>query len=247
MSAPARASELAPALAEPVPSTTSIASVARSGPARVLIPGTWRTFENREVLRGMGLRWDPPTHAWHGQLTPHERTVLRERFGIAIRPVVALEAFPVEEATSPVPVMEPPCRPKPPRGPSPSFSTPSNLPPRAHDGSRTRAEARILLKPGVPDPDDQESGFAGDDGRVYSWWDVTSGLPDDSREEDERRAERRLRDLRGRVKAARALVSATQDLASTLANNPWNAAAFYARFGVTAGQLRDGIPPSARV
>src|SRR5208283_323314 len=37
----------------------------------------------------------------------------------------------------------------------------------------------------------------------------TSGLTDDSREADERAADRTLRDLRGRVKAARAAVSTT--------------------------------------
>jgi hypothetical protein len=35
--------------------------------------------------------------------------------------------------------------------------------------------------------------------RSFSLLEVTSGLPDDSREEDERAAEQRLRDLRGRV------------------------------------------------
>ena len=41
----------------------------------------------------------------------------------------------------------------------------------------------------------------------FSLLDITSGLPDDSREGKEREAERRLRDLPGRVKAARAVVA----------------------------------------
>ena len=38
--------------------------------------------------------------------------------------------------------------------------------------------------------------------RQFAVDEITSGLPDDSREEDERQEERRLRDLRGRVRAA---------------------------------------------
>jgi hypothetical protein len=69
--------------------------------------------------------------------------------------------------------------------------------------------------------------------RQFSAWETTSGLPDDSREEDERVEARRLRDLRARVKAARAVVSATHGLAETLASDWRKAAAFYARFGIT--------------
>ena len=93
--------------AEPVP-TTSPARVGRSG--RVLIPGTDRTFEQRDVLRGMGLRWDPPTHAWHGSLSQGEVDHLRRALGIAVRPVVTLESFPEPPAVA---------HEEPPRGPSP--------------------------------------------------------------------------------------------------------------------------------
>jgi hypothetical protein len=72
-------------------------------------------------------------------------------------------------------------------------------------------------------------------------WETTSGLPDDSREEDERREARRLRDLRGRVKAARALVSRTPGLAAILAEDWRRAAMFNARFGLTAPQLVQGV------
>jgi hypothetical protein len=68
---------------------------------------------------------------------------------------------------------------------------------------------------------------------------VASGLPDDSREEDERREARQLRDLRGRVKAARAIVTATPGLAETLACDWVKAACFYARFGITERMFRD--------
>ena len=72
-------------------------------------------------------------------------------------------------------------------------------------------------------------------------WETTSGLPDDSREEDERQEERWLRDLRGRVKAARALVSCTLGLAEKLARDWRKAARFYDRFGVTESQFLHGV------
>jgi hypothetical protein len=70
---------------------------------------------------------------------------------------------------------------------------------------------------------------------------VTTGFPDDSREEDERMAERRLRDLRSRVKMARAVVSTTPGLAEILARDWRRAARFYARFGITEAMFRHGV------
>ena len=73
---------------------------------------------------------------------------------------------------------------------------------------------------------------------------MTSGLPDDSRDADEREAERQLRDLRGRVKRARAVIAATPGLAATLASDPRRAAMFYARFGVTGELVQKGVGPT---
>jgi hypothetical protein len=87
------------------------------------------------------------------------------------------------------------------------------------------------------DADEVEFG-----GRQFGYYEITSGLPDDSWEEDERQEERRLRNLRGRVKAARAVVAQTSGLDETLATDGWKAAGFYARFGITEGQFRDGVP-----
>ena len=78
--------------------------------------------------------------------------------------------------------------------------------------------------------------------RRFSLLELTSGLPDDSREADERAAEWRLRDLRARVKHARAVVVTTPGLATTLATDSQKAASFYARFGITETQLRHGVP-----
>lgn len=69
---------------------------------------------------------------------------------------------------------------------------------------------------------------------------ITGGLPDDSREEDERQEERRLRDLRGRVKHARAVVVTTPGLAEILASDWQRASGFYARFGIAEKMFRHG-------
>ncbi len=82
--------------------------------------------------------------------------------------------------------------------------------------------------------------------RRFSLLEITSGLPDDSREADERAAERRVRDLRGRVKAARAVVATTPGLAETLARDWQKAARFYARFGISETQFRHGVRETAR-
>ena len=71
------------------------------------------------------------------------------------------------------------------------------------------------------------------------------GLPDDSREEDEREEERRLRDLRGRVKAARAVVASTPGLTDLLRSDWRKAARFHGRFGVTEVLLHHGVPHRA--
>jgi hypothetical protein len=71
---------------------------------------------------------------------------------------------------------------------------------------------------------------------------ITNGLPGDSREAAERAAERRLRHLRGGVKATRAVPAATPGLAETLTRDGRTAGRFDARFGVTEAQVRDGVP-----
>ncbi|NNN17439.1 MAG: hypothetical protein HKL79_03655 [Thermoplasmata archaeon] len=78
--------------------------------------------------------------------------------------------------------------------------------------------------------------------RRFGLMEITSGLPDDSREADEREAERRLRELRGRVKAARALIASIPGLTETLARDWRKAAMFYARLGVTEAMVRHGVP-----
>jgi len=110
--------------------------------------------------------------------------------------------------------------------------------PRFGDYSRTRFESRVAF--GGQDEDAEET--VATPTRQFSLLEITSGLPDDSREADERAAERKLRDLRGRVKAARAVVAATPGLVEVLARDWHKEARFYARFGITESQYRQGIP-----
>jgi hypothetical protein len=152
-----------------------------------------------------------------------QRPLLAQRFGLRPQIVPTIEAF--EAPTS---------APEPPAGPRTSVRA---RPP--HDGSRTRAEARIAFPDAAEDADETES-------RRFSPRETTSGLPDDSREADERLSKRRLRDLRGRVKAARALVANTPGLAEIVASDWRKAARFYARFGVTQAVFRYGVPGFAR-
>src|SRR5271157_2739579 len=82
--------------------------------------------------------------------------------------------------------------------------------------------------------------------RQFSLLEITSGLPDDSREAHERREAGQLHDLRGRVKAARAAISATPGAEEVLRRDLEKAARFYARFGITEAILRHGVPPGDR-
>jgi len=129
-----------------------------------------------------------------------------------------------------------------PQAPRPRGSTPRSYPrPRFGDYSRTRFESRVAF--GGPEEDAEELINAPT--RQFSLLEITSGLPDDSREADERAAERKLREQRGRVKAARAVVSTTPGLADTLARDWQKAARFYEQFGITEKQFRHGVSSNA--
>jgi hypothetical protein len=92
---------------------------------------------------------------------------------------------------------------------------------------------------------DAEDGPIATPARQFSLLEITSGLPDDSREAEEREEERRLRDLRGRVKAARAAISATPGAEEVLRRDWSRATHFYARYGITEAQFRRGVPSDA--
>ena len=61
--------------------------------------------------------------------------------------------------------------------------------------------------------------------------------------EDERRETRRLRDLRGRMKTARAVVSTAPGLSEILRRDWGRAALFYSRFGIAETLYRGGVTP----
>ena len=113
--------------------------------------------------------------------------------------------------------------------------------PRFGDYSRTRFESRVAF--GGPDEDAEGELSLATPTRQFSLLEITSGLPDDCREADERAAERRLRDLRGRVKAARAGISGTPGAEEILRRDWVKAAHFYAAFGITEREFRSGVPP----
>ena len=157
---------------------------------------------------------------------------LREQLHIEVRVFGILERAPKGPA-APKPV---PPRPAPLSATIPSTS--GDRAPRPHDGSRTHLEPRIALPTLGDEPEEFPTA-----GRTFTLWETTSGLPDDSREEDERSVERHLRDLRGRVKRAHAVVATTPRLAETLVGDWRKAARFYARFDITESLFRHGVPP----
>ena len=216
----------------PSTATSPAATAART----VLLPGSPATYANRAALRAIGLRWDPVGHRWHGTTTVERVRELRERLGLVVKCFGDLETPP-----------KGPSAPQPgPTRPEPALSVAAvsdrGREQRAHDGARTRLEARLAI-PRL-DADDEESEIPTAT-RRFSLREITSGLPDDSREEEERREERQLRDLRGRVKAARAVVASTPGLTETLARDWKRAARFFVRYGITEGMFRLGVPSSS--
>ena len=163
------------------------ASDANPFPERtVLLPGSPATYEHRALLRDLGLRWDPENHRWHGSLALSAIRKLREKHGLVVRCFGSLD---------------PPGGPEPPTPSVPSRPmhaalSPARLP-SVRDSSRTRAEARVVYREA-----DEELEEIATPARRFSVLEITSGLPEDSREAEERAAESRLRELRGRVKAS---------------------------------------------
>ncbi|HKM53011.1 MAG TPA: hypothetical protein VJY33_06330 [Isosphaeraceae bacterium] len=156
--------------------------------------------------------------------------------------ISAASATESHETTNPFPdlpaIRGPDARPQPPR---PRGPTARRFPrPRFGDYSRTRFESRVAF--GGPDEDEDAEEFIATPTRRFSLLETTSGLPDDSREADERFAEWRLRDLRGRVKPARAAISSTPGAEEVLRRDWVKAARFYAKFGITEAQFRHGVP-----
>ncbi|MGA8303617.1 MAG: hypothetical protein WB873_08000, partial [Thermoplasmata archaeon] len=101
--------------------------------------------------------------------------------------------------------------------------------------SRTWFESRVLFRDQDEDVDEVAT-----ETRRFILLEITSGLPDDSREADEKQTERRLCDLRARVKVARGLVSITLGLPEILARDWLKAAQYYYRLGISESMFRRG-------
>ena len=201
----------------------------------VLLPGSPATYANRALLKGLGLRWDPEGHRWHGTANAENVRALREQLGLEVRCFGSLEVD-VAAEVAPKPVMPLP-------GTTPRLHSSIEVRDRdparrPHDFSRSSFESRIAFG----GADMAETEEIATPTRQFSIWDITSGLPDDSREEDERREARHLRDLGGRVKHARAKVAATPGLFEALARDWQKAARFYGRFEITERTFRIGVP-----
>jgi hypothetical protein len=112
--------------------------------------------------------------------------------------------------------------------------------PRFGDYSRARLESRVAF--GGPDErEEAEDELIATPTRQFSLLEVTSGLPDDSREADEHATERRLKELRERVEVARTIVATTPGLEAALRRDWRKAALFYGRFGITESSFRLGL------
>ena len=199
----------------------------------VLVRGDQRTFELRERLKAAGLHWLRDARAWSGSV-PCEFVPQMQAEGLQVVPVVpdspqaelgalsghsTLDGHPLDRFAERASV-----------APAPSPKAPLHKP-----RSRTRREAPVKVT-----AEERAEAFLPEHG--WTLQDITANLADDDRAEDERRVERHLRDLRSRVKAVRAKIAADPTIRQTLAINPEKARAFYAIHGVTAAQVRHGVP-----
>ena len=188
----------------------------------VLLPGSPATYEHRLALRELGLRWDPENHRWHGALSSAAIRELRERHGLVVRCFGSLDP-----REGPIPVVPP----------RPMRAVPSRTQLAAlRNSSRTRAEAQVVYREADEDAEEIATPT-----QRFSLLDITSGLPDDSREAEEREVEWRLRDLRGQVKAARAVIARRPGLFELLARDPEKSRLFCARRGITEEVLARGV------
>lgn len=125
------------------------AAPAPAGRANVRVPGSARTYEVRDVLRGMGLRWDPASHAWHGTLPLDQGSRLVRELGLEPQIVPTIEAFASAAASvaaqSPPAGQRGPVRPRTPHDGLQTNASGSSHPRPSGLGTRTRAEARVAF------------------------------------------------------------------------------------------------------
>ena len=198
---------------------TFLPGLDRDGLVPVLVRGCERTYELRERLRAVGMKWMPHAHAWSGVVAVE---VLPQMEAEGLRPLAVVpEGHPLDRFREAF--VE-----KAPELPS------AKLPVRE---SRARARKEVPVK---VSSQERAAGFLQEHG--WDARDITANLADEDRAADERRVERHLRDLRSRVKTVRAKIAADPTIQHTLAICPEKAQAFYAIHGVTATQVKRGVP-----
>ena len=192
--------------------------------ATVVLEGSPQTYDVRNVLRALGLRWDRAAHHWHGSLRVPERARLEAEFHLPIQLVEVLP--PVSSAT---PTVEDP------QGPVGAirWAHANCAEKRPWNGSRTGQMAIMGPKGGSLGIEEED----GVDGRRFSILEVTSGLPDDSRDSDEHFRALIQRQRRGRVAAAQAALEAHPEARELVMRDQTKQRLFCARFGITPQDL----------
>ncbi len=146
----------------------------------------------------------------------------------------------------------------PPLGGIPALRTPRPALRARRDGSRTRSDARLAYRAplvgGEDGLDDRRFSLSDSPGgvgrvlaenrRAFSALDVTSGLPDDSRDEDQRARARVEAQRKGRVAAAQAALQAHPEAQELVRRDQTKQRLFCARFSIT---LSDICPMSESV
>ena len=185
----------------------------------ILIRGDQRTFEFRERLKAAGMHWLPQTRAWSGTV-PESFVPQMQAEGLQVVPLVP-EGHPLDRFRESFVEK--------------ALEFPSPRAPVRKPKACARKEASVKVS-----PQERAADFLPEHGWTVE--DITANLADDDRAADERRVERHLRDLRARVKAVRALISADPTIRETLATSREKAKAFYAIHGVTETQVKRGVP-----
>ena len=115
-----------------------------------------------------------------------------------------------------------------PEGPSPA-RRPTHLPRPRRDGSRTSLEARVAFS-------GEKGGLTGPFSKL-TLADITSGLPEDSREADERELAKRRAEQKGRVAAAKKALEGHPEAQQQVLRDQTRLRMFCARFGVTPQEI----------
>ena len=198
---------------------TFLPDLDRDGLVPVIVRGCERTFELRERLRAVGMKWMLHTHAWSGVVAVE---VLPQMEAEGLRPLAVVpEGHPLDRFRE-------------------SFVDKApQLPSPKAPARKPRARAR-KEDPAKVSSQDRAAGFLQEHG--WDVRDITANLADEDRADDERRVERHLRDMRSRVKVVRAKIAADPTIRQTLATCPEKAASFYAIHGVSEAQVKRGVP-----